>query len=102
MGHICCSIHFDKDSHIDCGLRPGMAWLLQRVQAAPWLHISLFFLGARWQSYAPEIPVELVNSLQKHVEAVAAASKNLHHLRLLVTGHPNHSDDRKALMLSGA
>ena len=69
----------------NCGLRSGIAWQLQRVQAAPWLRTSMFELGAKWDFDTPETRVELLNSLQQLLEAAAAASRKLHHLRLLVT-----------------
>ena len=50
---------------------------------------------------APQSDVELVHSLQRHVELVTAAFKRLHHLKMLVRWHLNYVRHHKALTLAG-
>ena len=66
------------------GLCSGVAWTLRRVQGAPWLCIYMPDLGDDWRFSAPGSHAKLINSLQEHCQAAAAASRELKHLRHLV------------------
>ena len=62
----------------------GVAWMLRRVQAAPWLRLSMPNISEDWRFSAPGSHARLTNILQEHCQAAAAASRELKHLRFLV------------------
>ncbi|CAL5228395.1 g11521 [Coccomyxa viridis] len=58
----------------------GAAWTLRRVQAAPWLSIHASHM---WIHSLPESCARFADSLQEHVKAFVAATKELRHLKML-------------------
>ena len=68
---------------------------MQRVHAAPRLHIQVWDLGGERIFKAPQSGVQIVQSLQRHVELATAACTGLHHLKMLVRWHLKYIDITK-------
>ena len=74
----------------------GVAWMPQRMQAAPWLCLYMPDLGDDWIFDASGSHANLVNSLQEHCQAAATASRELKNFRLLVINPIGHIDRRSS------